>query len=206
MPLRPGIRRDAPTDLSDVREDPALAARIRDEIRATGPMPFARFMELALYDPDGGYYRSADARPGRGGDFVTAPELHPIFGELLAGAVEDTWQSLGRPDGFLVQEHGAGDGALAVPLPSDPDAPPFPLLVAEPTVAPPPDDAPEVEPYLSALRADEVVGTRLSTIDGVEGFAGLTGVVLVVDDAGEGRFGHYGTLDDAQALLPAPGP
>ena len=43
-----------------------MAARIRDEIRATGPMPFARFMHLALYDPEGGYYRSADAKPGRG--------------------------------------------------------------------------------------------------------------------------------------------
>jgi SAM-dependent MidA family methyltransferase len=116
MPLRPGIRRDPPTDLSGLREDPRLAARIREEIRASGPMPFARFMELALYDPEGGYYRSADARPGRGGDFLTAPELHPIFGEMLARAVEDAWQTLGRADPFFVQEHGAGDGALAEPL------------------------------------------------------------------------------------------
>jgi SAM-dependent MidA family methyltransferase len=116
MRPRPEIRRDAPTDLSDLQEDQALAARIRDEIRATGPMPFARFMELALYDADGGYYRSADARPGRGGDFVTAPELHPIFGEVLARAVEDAWDGLGRPDPFIVQEHGSGEGALAVPL------------------------------------------------------------------------------------------
>ena len=43
-------------------------------------MPFARFMDLALYDPAGGYYRSAEPRPGRAGDFITAPELHPIFG------------------------------------------------------------------------------------------------------------------------------
>ena len=116
MPLRPDLRHDAPTDLSDLREDPALAARIRDEIRATGPMSFARFMHLALYDPEGGYYRSADAKPGRGGDFVTAPELHPIFGEMVARAVEDAWEALGRPDPFVVQEHGAGEGALAVPL------------------------------------------------------------------------------------------
>ncbi len=116
MPLQPGIRRDAPTDLSDLREDPGLAARIREEIRAAGPMPFARFMDLALYDPEGGYYRSADARPGRAGDFVTAPELHPIFGEMLAGAVDDAWTALARPEGFVVQEHGAGEGALAVPL------------------------------------------------------------------------------------------
>ena len=93
-----------------------LLDRIRDEIRSAGPMPFARFMELALYDPDGGYYRSADARPGRGGDFITAPELHPIFGELLARAVEDAWSVLGRPEPFVVVEHGAGEGALAVPL------------------------------------------------------------------------------------------
>ena len=37
--------------------------RIRDEVRRSGPMPFARFMDLVLYDPDGGYYRSHDARP-----------------------------------------------------------------------------------------------------------------------------------------------
>ena len=113
---RPEIRRDPPTDLSDVQEHAGLAARIRDEIRTGGPMPFARFMELALYDPDGGYYRSAEARPGRGGDFLTAPELHPIFGEMLARAVEEAWHTLGEPDPFVVREHGAGEGALAIPL------------------------------------------------------------------------------------------
>ena len=114
--MRPEIRREAPADLSDVGEDAALAARIRDEIRAGGPMPFARFMELALYDPAGGYYRSGAPRPGRSGDFVTAPELHPIFGEMLGRAVADAWDRLGRPDPFVVVEHGAGEGALAVPL------------------------------------------------------------------------------------------
>ena len=114
--LRPGLRREGPTDLSELREDPGLAGRIRDEIRRDGPMPFARFMDLALYDPDGGYYRSADARPGRGGDFLTAPELHPIFGEMVARAVSEVWDALGRPDAFLVREYGAGDGALALPM------------------------------------------------------------------------------------------
>lgn len=79
-------------------------------------MPFARFMELALYDPEGGYYRSADARPGRAGDFLTAPELHPIFGEMLGRAVEEAWHVLGEPDPFVVQEQGAGEGALGIPL------------------------------------------------------------------------------------------
>lgn len=114
--FRPEIRREAPADLSDVGEDAGLAARIRDEIRGSGPMPFARFMELALYDPAGGYYRADAARPGRGGDFLTAPELHPIFGESLARAVAQAWDRLGRPEPFVVVEHGAGEGALAVPL------------------------------------------------------------------------------------------
>ena len=79
-------------------------------------MPFVRFMQLALYDPDGGYYRSADARPGRGGDFLTAPELHPIFGEMVGRAVAEAWRILGKPDPFVVREHGAGAGALAIPM------------------------------------------------------------------------------------------
>jgi SAM-dependent MidA family methyltransferase len=121
--IRPSVRRDAPADLSDVTEHPGLATLIREEIRRDGPMPFARFMELALYDPEGGYYRAPDARPGRGGDFLTAPELHPIFGEMIGRAVVDAWHGLGRPDPFVVAEHGAGEGALAVPMLRDtPDA------------------------------------------------------------------------------------
>lgn len=114
--IRPDIHSEAPSDLSDVGEDVGLVGRIRDEIRRDGPMTFARFMELALYDPVGGYYRSDAPRPGRGGDFVTAPELDPIFGEMLARAVAQAWDRLGRPEPFVVVEHGAGEGALAVPL------------------------------------------------------------------------------------------
>jgi SAM-dependent MidA family methyltransferase len=114
--LRPDLRRDLPADLSDLREDAGLAERIRDDIRRDGPMPFARYMELALYDPAGGYYRSPQARPGRRGDFLTAPELHPIFGEMLAGAVAQVWESLGRPDPFVIREHGAGEGSLAASM------------------------------------------------------------------------------------------
>jgi hypothetical protein len=96
--------------------------------------------------------------------------------------------------------------ALALPQPTDPDAAPLPLLVAEPSVEPAGDDEPELVPYVSGLRDDDVVGPRIATVDGLEGFAGLAGTVLAVGDAGAGRLGHYGTLDDAQALLPAPGP
>ena len=114
MDPRIELRREPGPDLDAVGEDAALVERIRAEIRAHGPMPFVRFMELALYDPDGGYYRSAEARPGRGGDFLTAPELHPIFGASLATGLRDIWERLGRPDPFVIREHGAGTGALAL--------------------------------------------------------------------------------------------
>jgi SAM-dependent MidA family methyltransferase len=116
MDPRAELRREPPADLSDVGSDEALVDRIRDEIRRNGPMPFARFMELALYDPEGGYYRAAAARPGRAGDFLTAPELHPIFGASIAVALEDVWVRLGRPAPFVVRESGAGTGILAVAI------------------------------------------------------------------------------------------
>jgi SAM-dependent MidA family methyltransferase len=116
MDITPDLRREPPTDLAEVGEDAALVDRIRAEILRDGPIPFARFMELALYDPDGGYYRSTTARPGRGGDFLTAPELHPIFGLTLSRLVAEVWERLGRPRPFTIREYGAGTGTLALAL------------------------------------------------------------------------------------------
>jgi SAM-dependent MidA family methyltransferase len=172
--FRPELRRAGPTELGDVGEDRALLGRIRDEIRASGPMPFARFMELALYDPDGGYYRSASARPGRGGDFITAPELHPIFGETLAAAVVAIWRDLAEPGRFVIREHGAGDGALAVPLL---DA----AVAMEPRLGP----ALRYQPVDVDPRRIETVQARLATaglashVDGdLDRSTGFDGVVI----------------------------
>jgi SAM-dependent MidA family methyltransferase len=109
------LRRVPAADL-EVASDPVLLAAIHDEIAATGPLTFARFMEIALYDPERGYYRGADARPGRGGDFLTAPETHPIFGRAIARFVDDLWRALDRPARFTIREHGAGTGALVEAL------------------------------------------------------------------------------------------
>jgi SAM-dependent MidA family methyltransferase len=114
--VTPELRRDPPPDLESVGEDEPLVARIRAEIERDGPMTFARFTALALYDPDGGYYRGPVARPGRDGDFLTAPEAHPIFGRALAGFVADAWRRLGRPTPFVVREYGAGTGTLALAI------------------------------------------------------------------------------------------
>ena len=114
--VTPGLRRDPPPDLDAVGEDEALVARIHAEIERDGPITFARFMDLALYDPDGGYYRAAAARPGRAGDFLTAPEAHPIFGAALARAVADAWDRVERPAPFVLREYGAGTGALGLAI------------------------------------------------------------------------------------------
>jgi len=118
-----GIRRVPGLDLAAPlpASDPELEARIRSEIRDRGPMSFARFMALALYDPEAGYYAAprtrdgdGDRGPGRAGDFLTAPEGHPIFGWAIARQLEQAWERLGRPDRFVVREHGAGLGGLAL--------------------------------------------------------------------------------------------
>jgi SAM-dependent MidA family methyltransferase len=100
----------------DVPSDPVLLEAIRAEIEAGGPMTFARFMEIALYDPGRGYYRGAEARPGRAGDFLTAPEASPIFGRTLARFALAVNRAIGAPGTFTIREHGAGTGALAAPL------------------------------------------------------------------------------------------
>ena len=112
MEIRPELRRDPPYRRPLPPSDPALVERLRAEIATDGPMTFARFMELALADPEHGYYATRDDRPTRTGDFLTAPELHPIFGAVLARALDEQWQALDRPARFLLREYGAGTGVL----------------------------------------------------------------------------------------------
>jgi SAM-dependent MidA family methyltransferase len=114
--LEPGYRRETLPDPDGVGEDAALVAAIRDEIAARGPISFARFMERALYEPGHGYYRRPDPGPGPAGDYLTAPEAHPIFGAAIGRLLEQAWDAMRRPDPFTVTEPGAGTGALAAGL------------------------------------------------------------------------------------------
>lgn len=113
MEMRPELRRDPPDNRALPASDPVLVERLRAEIATGGPLTFARFMELALADPEHGYYATQDDRPTRTGDFLTAPELHPIFGAILARALDEQWRALDRPARFTLREYGAGTGALA---------------------------------------------------------------------------------------------
>lgn len=94
-------------------KSPSLSEIIADEIALRGPMPFARFMELALYHPDLGYYASGQATIGRKGDFYTNVSVGPAFGQVLAGQFAEMWERLGSPAEFVIVEQGAHDGQLA---------------------------------------------------------------------------------------------
>jgi SAM-dependent MidA family methyltransferase len=96
--------------------DPALTELIRDEIRRNGPITFARFMNRALYEPGLGYYATTDRRATRSGDFLTAPELHPIFGWTVARQIHEMWQRLGEPREFVLREYGAGTGSFGAAI------------------------------------------------------------------------------------------
>ena len=86
---------------------------LRERIAHEGSITFAAFMNTALYHPQGGYYRQPQRKPGRGGDYITSPELHPFFGNTLARQVAETWDALGQPQQLIVREHGASSGGLA---------------------------------------------------------------------------------------------
>jgi SAM-dependent MidA family methyltransferase len=109
---------NAPSLPDPTPEERALSQRLTELIRAEidrsgGAIAFARFMELALYAPGLGYYSAGKHKFGAAGDFVTAPELGPVFAQCLA---RQCMQVLGEvPDGNIL-EAGAGSGALAVQL------------------------------------------------------------------------------------------
>jgi NADH dehydrogenase [ubiquinone] 1 alpha subcomplex assembly factor 7 len=89
----------------------AFEERLRRAILEHGPISVARFMALALAHPEGGYYARRDPL-GAAGDFVTAPEVSQLFGELVGLALAQHWLDLGRPSRVLLVELGPGRGTL----------------------------------------------------------------------------------------------
>jgi SAM-dependent MidA family methyltransferase len=96
-------------------DNPQLKAAIIEAIQ-TSPerhITFERFMEMALYHPEEGYYTRRAGLIGPKGDFYTAPRLTPVFGELVGKQIAEFWERLGSPSKFRVVEMGAGQGLLA---------------------------------------------------------------------------------------------
>jgi SAM-dependent MidA family methyltransferase len=112
-----------------------IETMLRHAVHTEGPLSFARFMALVLYAPGLGYYSAGARKFGAGGDFVTAPEITPLFGQTLARPVGQVLRDLGGGD---VLELGGGTGALAGAL--------LPQLVA--------DGAPIRTYYLLEVSAD----------------------------------------------------
>ncbi|MET0727686.1 MAG: SAM-dependent methyltransferase [Acidimicrobiales bacterium] len=85
---------------------------VRSAIARRGSIPFDEVVAAALYHPDGGFYATG-GRAGRRGDFLTSPEVGPLFGLVMARAIDGWWHDAGEPEVFPVVEAGAGSGTLA---------------------------------------------------------------------------------------------
>jgi len=110
--LTPGGER--PLTAEEAAHGERVAARLREIIAAAGGwIPFSQYMQLVLYEPGLGYYATGRVGFGPEGDFVTAPELSPLFARCLARQVAEVLERIG---GGEVVEYGAGSGRMALDL------------------------------------------------------------------------------------------
>lgn len=89
------------------------------EVKENGAIPFSRFMEIALYDSEEGYYASGYAVPGRDGDFFTSVSVGSCFGKILTRDVVEKWKTRGEPESFALIEQGADRGYLILDILSE---------------------------------------------------------------------------------------
>jgi SAM-dependent MidA family methyltransferase len=189
-----------------------LADRIRDEIAGAGGwIGFSRYMELALYEPGLGYYSAGARKLGPAGDFVTAPEVAPVFSRCLAGQCAEVLRALHGGD---VLELGAGSGVMAADLLAELErlgALPARYLILDVSA-----DLRERQRHTLSAAVPHLAG-RVEWLDRLP--EALTGVVIaneVVDALPVERFAirgenvnalgvtwHFGRLDWAEVRAPA---
>jgi len=92
-----------------------LAEKLKSRIAADGPLSVAQYMSVCLGDPESGYYITREPF-GAKGDFITAPDISQMFGELIGAACLSAWQALGSPAEFQLVELGPGRGTLMADL------------------------------------------------------------------------------------------
>lgn len=120
-----------PPELAAISQQ--LGERLLAAMAADGPLPFERYMQMALYEPGLGYYANGLHKFGAAGDFVTAPEQGSLFATALAAQIDEIAQTL--PPDYTLLEPGAGSGALARDLLSRLENPPARYLILEPSAA-----------------------------------------------------------------------
>lgn len=152
-----------------------LAAHIKGLIRADGPISVAEYMRIALTGRADSYYMRGEAF-GAAGDFVTAPEISQIFGELIGLWCVDTWRQLGEPERFSLVELGPGRGTLMKDaLRAARVAPGF-LRAASIALV-------EASPTLRRRQHQALLGAPVASIGWLDGFEALgadAGPVIVV--------------------------
>ena len=109
MVVEPQIARRTRTGVTPLKE------RIAALIEANGPMPVSDYMALCLFDPQHGYYTTREPF-GAAGDFVTAPDVSQMFGELVAAWLAHGWRETGAPSDAVLVEIGPGRGTLMLDM------------------------------------------------------------------------------------------
>ncbi|WP_269714246.1 class I SAM-dependent methyltransferase [Caulobacter sp. NIBR2454] len=190
----------------------SLRDRLIAEIAATGPISVADYMLRCLHDPQDGYYATRPAL-GAGGDFITAPLVSQMFGELIGLWCVETWSRLGSPAAFRLVEAGPGDGTLMSDLLRAARLAPGFLAAADLWLV-------ETSPPLRALQAERLAGGPLTPrwADSVEQVPGDAPLILVSNElldclparqfvrTGQGWAERLVALDDAGELAFRLGP
>lgn len=182
--------------------------QLRARLAAAGPMRLSQFMQIATSDPEIGYYSQPD-RIGKSGDFITAPEISPLFGEILAALLIHLWELSGKPPDALVFEAGPGTGQLMADMRRVFDR-----------LAPPLHTAPlwllEASPALRARQAERLNGADLHFAGQIEEvpagplfgvgneFFDALGVDQAIFQAGDWHHRLVGLVDGHTAFLPGP--
>jgi len=132
----------------------SLKSRLIELIETNGPLPVSVYMQLCLHDPNYGYYAN---HPGLGTDFITAPEISQVFGELIGMWAAHEWEQLGAPDTLNLAEMGPGRGTLMNDALRSLDKSPVSEALATYLI--------EASPILRALQSEKLAGRSTTHAD-----------------------------------------
>jgi SAM-dependent MidA family methyltransferase len=152
----------------------SLKERLKAEIAASGPIPVAEYMVRCLHDAKDGYYATRPALGG-GGDFVTAPMVSQMFGELLGLWCVESWTRLGKPEQFRLVEMGPGDGTLMSDLLRAVRLAPDFLAAADLWLV-------ETSEPLKTAQAEKLAASDASWTDSLDGVPGGAPLILLANE------------------------